>query len=168
VRTREEQIPANKDDQSLLQHLVSHFEFDSYGFEFVALEIWKLVSKEPVTGEVTRKSADSGRDANGQVYVGPENDLLPLEFILEAKCYSRNNSVGVKETSRLVSRIRENQFGVLVTTSYVAKTAYEEVREGIRPVVILCGTDIISALRANGIYSKKLLDQWLTEISVNR
>jgi reverse gyrase len=91
-----------------------------------------------------------------------------LEFILEAKCYSINNSVGVKETSRLISRIRENQFGVLITTSFVAKQAYEEVREGIRPVVILSGADVISVLKANGIYSKKLLDQWLTEISVNR
>jgi len=166
-RTREEQIPEKKEDQLLLKHLVSQFESEPHGFEFVALEIWKLVSKEPVTGEITRKSADGGRDANGHVYIGPQNDLLPLEFILEAKCYSINNSVGVKETSRLVSRIRENQFGVLITTSFVAKQAYEEVREGIRPVVILSGADVISVLKANGIYSKKLLDQWLTEISAN-
>ncbi|MCP1762460.1 O-acetyl-ADP-ribose deacetylase (regulator of RNase III) [Bradyrhizobium japonicum] len=37
--------------------------------------------------------------------------------MLEAKCYGSGNSVGVREMSRLISRLRHRQFGVLVTTS---------------------------------------------------
>jgi hypothetical protein len=33
---------------------------------------------------------------------------------------------GVREMSRLISRLRHRQFGVLVTTSYVDNQAYRE------------------------------------------
>lgn len=36
---------------------------------------------------------------------------------LEAKCYDLNTGVGVEAQSRLISRFRPRQFGVLVTTS---------------------------------------------------
>ena len=41
-----------------------------------------------------------------------------------------SNTVGVREVSRLISRIRHRQFGVLVTTSVVGRQAYEEVPRG--------------------------------------
>ena len=40
--------------------------------------------------------------------------------ILENK---KINTVGVKEVSRIISRIRNRQFGVLVSTSAIAKQA---------------------------------------------
>jgi Restriction endonuclease len=63
------------------------------------------------------------------------DDPVYAEFSLEAKCYQPGfdgkvvNTIGVREVSRLISRIRHRQFGVLVTTSVVAPQAYEEVRE---------------------------------------
>jgi len=53
--------------------------------------------------------------------LGPASDPVAVEFALEAKCYAANHGVGVRETSRLIFRLRHRQFGVLVTTSYLAR-----------------------------------------------
>jgi hypothetical protein len=55
---------------------------------------------------VTRPSVDGGRDAIGTYRVGPLADRIALDFALEAKCYAPENGVGVKELSRLISRLR--------------------------------------------------------------
>ena len=89
-----------------------------------------------------------------------------MECALEAKCYSENNSVGVKEMSRLISRIRYRQFGILVTTSYVNKQAYEEVVEDEHPILIVTAADIAAALRKSSIYSGNVIE-WLSEIDAN-
>jgi hypothetical protein len=56
----------------------------------------------------------------------------------------------VREVSRLISRIRHREFGVLVTTSVVARQAYEEVREDRHPIIFLSGKDIANILTTNG------------------
>lgn len=114
--------------------------------------------------KVTRRSADGGRDAFGYVRVGPTNDPLKLDFALEAKCYGPNNSVGVKETSRLISRLRRHHFGVLVTTSYVGPQTYAEIREDAHPVVLMTGSDIANVLQANGINDEAKLKAWLDSV----
>ena len=53
--------------------------------------------------------------------------------------------------SRLISRIRNRQFGILITTSVVSKQAYKEVRQDQHPIVIISGGDIASALINAGI-----------------
>lgn len=67
------------------------------------------------------------------------------------------NTVGVREVSRLISRIRHRQFGVLVTTSAVARQAYEEVREDRHPIIFLSGKDIAEILTANGFNTRELV-----------
>jgi hypothetical protein len=114
--------------------------------------------------KITRQSADGGRDAVGVVRIGPTSDPLKLEFALEAKCYGLNNSVGVKETSRLISRLRRHHFGVLVTTSYIGNQAYEEIREDEHPVVLMTGADIANVLQANGHDTEKKLDDWINTV----
>ena len=79
------------------------------------------------------------------------NQALKTVFAVEAKCYDLNNSVGVKETSRLISRIRHRQFGVFVTTSYVDIQAYKEIIEDEHPIAIISGVDIIDILYQNEI-----------------
>lgn len=59
------------------------------------------------------------------------------------------NGVGVKEVSRLISRLRHRQFGVLVTTSYVAQHAYKELKKDEHPVVIIAAKDIAALLIKN-------------------
>ncbi len=78
---------------------------------------------------------------------------------MEAKCYAENHSVGVKEMSRLILRIRHRQFGVLVTTSFVHEQVYGEVLEDGHPILIVSATDIARVLRINGITLTQI-DEW--------
>ena len=84
-----------------------------------------------------------------------------MEFALEAKRYNLNNSVGVKETSRLISRIKHRQFGIFVTTSFVGDQAYKEIIEDQQPIVVISGKDIVDILISAGINSIAILDEWI-------
>lgn len=164
IRTKQEQLPQDAAGLKLVEHIHLRFKDKPYDFEPVALALWRLLSKLPMDAEVTRKAVDGGRDAFGVVRVGPTSDPLKLDFALEAKCYGINNSVGVKETSRLISRLRRHHFGVLVTTSFIGKQAYEEIREDRHPVVLMTGADISKVLQANGYDNVNKLDHWLDTI----
>ena len=65
--------------------------------------------------------------------------------------------------SRLISRIRYRQFGIMVTTSYADTQAYNEVVEDGHPIFIVTATDIASILRLNAINSSNI-DQWLKSL----
>ena len=65
--------------------------------------------------------------------------------------------------SRLISRIRYRQFGIMITTSYVDKQAYQEVVEDGHPILIVTATDIAGILRRNAINSSNV-DDWLKSI----
>ena len=93
--------------------------------------------------------------------VGLATGGVELEFALEAKRYSLNNSVGVKETSRLISSIKHRQFGIFVTTSFVGDQAYKETIEDQHPIVVISGKDIVDILISAGINSVDILNDWL-------
>ena len=115
---------------------------------------------------LTRPWRDGGRDAIGHYTIktgGKANYPLKIDCALEAKCYAPNNSVGVKPMSGLISRIRNRQFGVMVTTSYVDAQAYKEVVEDGHPILIVTASDIASILRTNGIDSSNI-ELWLNSI----
>ncbi|MDC1207997.1 restriction endonuclease [Litorivicinus sp.] len=120
-----------------------------------------------IVDEITRGVVDGGRDAIGRYLLGLSDDPVYAEFSLEAKCYRPGidglvvNRVGVKEVSRLISRIRHRQFGVLVTTSVVHKQAYQEVREDRHPIVFISGRDIAEILIRAGYNTKAAVDQYL-------
>lgn len=78
----------------------------------------------------------AGRDAIGKYRIRPSSDPVTVTFALGAKLYDPAGSgVGVTDLSRLISRLRHRQFGVLVTTSYVARQAYQEIRADQHAVV---------------------------------
>ena len=164
VRSKQEQLPQNETGSKLIAHNHKRFEDEPHKFEPVALALWGMLSKLPMDAEVTRQAVDGGRDAFGVVRIGPTSDPLKLDFALEAKCYGPANSVGVKETSRLISRLRRHHFGVLVTTSFIAKQAYEEIREDGHPVVLMTGADIANVLQANGHDNEIKLDAWIDTV----
>ena len=110
---------------------------------------------------LTAPSRDGGRDAYGYYKLGPEADPIRLDFALEAKCYAADNGVGVRELSRLISRLRHRQFGVLVTTSYLAPQAYEELRDDDHPVVVISARDIVDILKRQGIATPSESETWL-------
>ena len=86
---------------------------------------------------------------------------------LEAKCYRENHTVGVREMSRLISRIRYRQFGIMVTTSSVDNQAYREVVEDGHPILIVTASDIAGILRNNAINSSNI-NQWIKSIDASR
>ena len=160
-RTREEQLPASAQDKAILELIHKHFLGRPHDFEQCAAQIWMMLAPATEEIEVTRPSRDGGRDAVGMYAIGPPDDLLRIDFALEAKCYMPLSSVGVREMSRLISRLRHRQFGVLVTTSWLNRQAYQEIREDRHPIAVVCGADIVRVLRRRGWATKASVAQWL-------
>jgi hypothetical protein len=160
-RTPADQAPASAQDAALVQALYEHFSPDPYRFEACAIELWKMAAKESVSVVATRRTRDSGRDAYGIYSIGPSGDRVHLDFSLEAKCYKPGRGCGVKDTSRLISRLRHRHFGVFVTASHVGPQPYQEIREDGHPVVILAGRDIAELLKQHGISTVAAVQSWL-------
>lgn len=141
----------------------------SRAFEFFASYLFQMHDQRVIIDEVTRASVDGGRDAIGRYQLGLPDDPLYVEFSLEAKCYrpplngQKPNTVGVKEVSRLISRIRYRQFGVLVTTSVIGKGVYEEVRKDRHPIIFFCGKDIADILTKNGFNTSSRVKNMLED-----
>lgn len=161
-RKANEQLPANGTlEFAMLDRIISFFG-DPNSFEQFACKLVQIMDSNIVNIEQTRRTRDGERDAVGQYRVGLAKGGIELEFALEAKRYSLNNSVGVKETSRLISRIKHRQFGVFVTISFVADQAYKEIIEDQQPIVVISGKDIVEILISAGINSVDILNDWLT------
>lgn len=164
VRSRDEQYPTSAQGLALLRHIHQHFSPAPHLFEHFAAEMWLRADGNVQNVDVTRPSRDGGRDAVGMYAVGPATDPVQITFALEAKCYEPGrNSVGVKEVSRLISRIKHRDFGVLVTTSHVGDQIYREVREDQHPIVFVTGRDIIGILSLMGVRTVAELDDYLTQ-----
>lgn len=146
-RSAQQQLPSSPADEAIIAEIHQHFSQRPTDFEECAVEIWRLQEQNVTECQVTRAVVDGGRDAIGQYQVGPASDPVLLEFALEAKCYGAKNAVGTREVSRLISRIRHRQFGVLVTTSYLHHQAYKEIREDGHPIVVISAADIVQILR---------------------
>ncbi len=156
IRSTEQQTPDTTLKVSILGCVWHHFKEAPIAFEAFAARIYQMTDSRVIIDEITRGTIDGGRDAVGRYLLGLGEDPVYAEFSLEAKCYrpllhgGTPNTVGVKEVSRLISRIRHRQFGVLVTTSVIARQAYEEVREDRHPIIFISGRDIAEILIKNG------------------
>lgn len=161
VRSKEEQLP-KPDDLWMARMVHRHFAADPVQFENFAAEMWVQSDPHVTAIEVTRPSRDGGRDAIGEYRLGPEEDPVRLQFALEAKCYDPDGrGVGARMVSRLISRIKHRQFGVFVTTAFIARQAYQEVREDEHPIVFLSGRDIANVLRRMGLADAQKLCEFL-------
>ena len=160
-RTTKEQLPEKGIQEDLVRAIQEFCKTDPYLFEPVAAALWKLSCIQPMEYELTRRYKDGGRDAIGYLIIGPLTDPIKVSFALEAKCFAFSNKVGVKETSRLISRIKHREFGVLVTTSAVDSQAYKEIRSDEHPIVILSGKDIANTLIKCGINTVSKCQAWM-------
>lgn len=164
ARSKVDQLPDVNDAAGwkLLEGVYSAFAPNPFQFERAAVALAQLAVPLPMSMEVTRPVADGGRDALGTMSIGPAMDPVRLQVALEAKCYAPGKSAaGVKDMSRLTSRLRYRDLGFFVTTSYVGKQAYEEIRSDLHPVVVLSGGDIVKELRRTGVYSPHDFNAWL-------
>jgi len=162
-RTREEQLPADALGKAIVDRIYSYFRDDPYRFEACAARIAEIMLPA-IAGnlDLTRPVRDGGRDATGRYRIGEGDSAVLVEFALEAKCYALDKSVGVKELSRLISRLRHRQFGILVTTSFVAAQAYQEIKEDQHPIIIISAADMAKLLIRHGIGSLPDIDPWLS------
>lgn len=160
-RTKREQLPQAEHDTRVLHAVYTSFVSRPHDFELFAATLTRMLLPDITSLDVTRPSRDGGRDAVGTLRIGHGVNSIDVTFAVEAKCYGQSNAVGVRETSRLISRLRHRQFGVLITTSYVDLQAYQEIKQDEHPIIIIAGGDIVQLLRANGYADVEALHAWL-------
>ena len=167
IRRQEAQVPDTPTKNAILETVWQYFRDSPSAFEAFAARLFQMHDPKVIIDELTRPVRDGGRDAVGRYSLGLSSDPVYVEFALEAKCYrpptssERATAVGVREVSRLVSRIRHRQFGVLVTTSVIGRQAYEEVRGDRHPIVFLSGKDIADILTTIGLNTPTLVREML-------
>jgi len=167
IRSIEEQTPDTSIKVDILSAVFNHFEPMPTAFESFAARIFQMHDPRVIIDEITQASIDGGRDALGRYKLGLTDDPVYVEFALEAKCYAppinghKPNTIGVREVARLISRLRHRQFGVLVTTSVVARQTYEEVREDRHPIIFISGKDIAEILIQNGLSTPAIVQALL-------
>lgn len=163
IRSKSEQLPQKDEGKRIIESIYNFYKDNPQGFEKCATKIIELMDSNFHDIDVTRPWRDGGRDAVGFYKIGSKDSGLDVEFALEAKCYNFNNSVGVKQTSRLISRIKFRQFGVLVTTSFLDSQAYKEIKEDGHPIIVVSASDIYNVLRDKSIDLTNI-NSWLKNI----
>lgn len=167
VRSKAEQLPATSEDRALIEVIRQRYKDNPYGFEACAGALTRLLLPDVARLDLTRPWRDGGRDGIGRLRIGRSPAAIEVDFALEAKCYGANNAVGVREVSRLISRIKHREFGVLVTTSYVDRQAYQEVTDDGHPVILAAAQDIVGLLRSAGVRTPAQVDAWLDGITAS-
>lgn len=160
------QLPSDKEGKAILRAIQERFgEKDPVGFEKLSAVLMLLMDSNYRNVYLTRPKKDGGRDAIAEYVIKTPGDELVVECAMEAKCYDPDSKhgVGVRETSRLISRIRNRQFGVLITTSYINKQAYKEVKEDGHPILFITGKDIVDLLREKENVTASNISQWLSD-----
>jgi len=160
-RTKTEQLPADETERAIVEAIAAYFQDKATDFEPCAGAIARMMMPDITSLDVTRPSRDGGRDAVGQMRIGLGSSSILVDFALEAKCYGAENSVGVRKMSRLISRLRHRQFGILVTTSYLDIYAYKEIKDDQHPIVVISSVDIAQLLRQNGYGDSTSVREWL-------
>lgn len=166
IPSKYDQLQSDMEGNKCLDFIRNHYKDNPCGFEACATDIISKMDSNFVDFSLTRPWRDGGRDAIGYYTIstgGKANYPLKIDCALEAKCFSINTAVRVRQMSRLISRIRYRQFGLLITTSYVDNQAYSEVVEDGHPILIVTASDIASILRSNAINSTNI-DMWLNNV----
>lgn len=162
---KKNQLPpkSDVDGNIVLNSIRTRYSKFKQGFEHCAVKIVQMIDANFVQFDVTRPWRDGGRDATGYYRIGSENSNIMVECSLEAKLYNTEHGVNVREMSRLISRLRYRQFGIMVTTSYVSEQAYKEVKEDGHPIIMITGKDIVEILRSKHITASNI-EEWLDTI----
>lgn len=161
-RSKEEQLTSNPQDTKIIIVVYNYFKERPHQFEEFAAHLARLTLPSITEVDVTRPSRDGGRDAVGKYRIGDGPGSIQVDFSLEAKCYGLNSSVGVKEMSRLISRLRHRQFGILVTTSFVGQQVYKEIRDDEHPIVVISAIDIVNILKRHVSGEVNDIKLWLS------
>lgn len=161
----DEQLPQDEEGKLILKKIYERYPKPvAQNFEYCATKIVEYMDSNFVRFDLTRPWRDGGRDAIGMYQIGHGHGSIKIECALEAKCYNEGNGITVDKMSRLISRIRYRQFGIFVTTSYIAKQAYLEVKEDAHPIIMITGRNIVEILKAKQIGINEI-DDWLDSLA---
>ena len=160
-RTKAEQLPSSAEEKEMIGAIHRFFSERPHHFERCAAALARMMLPDIAELDLTRPSRDGGRDAIGQLRLGRGAGTILVDFALEAKCNGPGNAVGVRDMSRLISRLRHRQFGILVTTSYVDLQAYREIKEDRHPIIVIAAADIVHLLKQNGHNDVNAVNAWL-------
>jgi Restriction endonuclease AspBHI N-terminal/Restriction endonuclease len=164
VRVPHQQLGGTEQLRSIGRAVYEHFISDPALFEVFAADVVRLMDQNVTALDVTRPTRDGGRDGIGRYRIGMSQNYVTVDFAMEAKCHAQDVGLGVKVISRLISRLRHRQFGVLVTTSFLARQAYEEIVEDQHPIVVCSGGDIAELLVAKvGVHTAHQTRAWLSK-----
>lgn len=167
-RTKEEQLPSTQLNKELVTAVHEFFKSDPCAFEKCAAELARMMEKNIVDYELTRRWVDGGRDAIGRYRIGNKDNSIYVDFALEAKNYKFTSAATVKDTTRLISRLRYRQFGIFVTTSFVHHQAYKEITEDQHPVIVISAEDIANILKSAGYGTVEAVRGWLEQFPRNQ
>ena len=170
IPSKYNQLQCYNEGKKCVDAIREQYKDNPYGFESCAMDLLIKMDNHFVDFNLTRPWRDGGKDVIGYYSInsgGKVNAPLKIDCALKAKCYSEKGGVGVKQMSRLISRIRYRQFGVLIPTSYVDSQAYQEVVEDGYPILVVIATDIARILRVNSITSEDI-DEYLSSIDSKR
>lgn len=162
LRTTGEQLPsAGSSDAALLQQLVG---MTSTGFEAAVVALFRELDE--VRHEITRTkpTGDGGFDFYGRFTLPPPL-RYEIDFLGEAKKFSRDTAVSPRHVSRLVARLSRGQYGVFVTTSFFTRQAQEEVLSDGYPTTLVAGADLVRMMRELRVaQGSELSPRWLDAI----
>jgi hypothetical protein len=163
-RSRSEQLPVDQTGRDLIRSIVDRYQSKPVDFEICAAAIGHLLLPDIESLDLTRPWRDGGRDGVGKLRLGHGRASITVTFALEAKCYSERRSVSIRDTSRLISRIRHREFGILVTTSAVHHQAYSEIVSDGHPIIVVAAADIVELLKRAGLRTAEQTNNWLDGI----
>lgn len=167
LRSTAEQLPAlGTSDAALLTQLAT---MSPTGFEAAVVALFRELDE--VQHEITRTkpTGDGGFDFYGK-FTFPPPLRYEIDFLGEAKKFSRETAVSPRHVSRLVARLARGQYGVFVTTSFFTRQAQEEVLADGYPTTLVAGADLVRMMRELRIAEgSELSSRWLhavqTELS---
>lgn len=162
IQSKEEQLPPSESkDSEVLQEL---HDLSPIEFEAIVVELFKNLPHVSHKITRTRATKDGGFDFYGQ-FVIPYPINYEIDFLGEAKKFSRAIPVQPKHVSRLVARLDRGQFGIFVTTSYYTKQTQEEVLHDNYPIKLFSGKDLVRMLHELRLVdNNRIKETWLRSI----
>jgi len=162
-----DQLPKRIDSKAMLLKLYRYFCAEPYQFLHFAAQLYARSDARTIIERVHRLAPDHYNVISGKYKLGMNGSSAFLEFVIDAKCYNpgsgnrKRKSVGEKDIEKLLSRLGNQQFTVLVTTSVVTPKAHKVIQNQNHPVVVIAGGDIIKILQSIPIRTVKQLSEWL-------
>lgn len=155
----------SKEEMSSLKENFYTFFETGYVFEDFLREYLQRIGFEEV--QVTQKSKDGGIDLKAiRKGVGDLSELDVSHYCIQAKRYSSKNKIDVKTIRELRGVLRENERGMIITTSDFSKEAVDEAgSDNRKPIALVNGNTLVASCIDNGIgflykpvFSKEQMD----------